>query len=679
MNQTLKYAMAAVLASALAAPAFAQSTNFPDAPENHWAYEALGRMKQEGLLVGYPDGLFRGSRLATRYELAVAMDAVWMNLKAVTDGLNGQIKALEDKEGTDSADIANLKSEVDGIKSDLAAMKGWGDDIAALKKAADTFTDEFKAMGVDVNAMKTELASYGDRITALEKVKLPFVVSGDLNFVGLAGYGYSNGFGITPDGRLTGISHNVAYSSDLAEGAIGYGGHYVVGADKDLSLYGELGINIASPKDDASKVAYGATVVVGNTLATSVSNPGTGFGNQSSSPTLVGYTEGNESVYVDRAWVKFNTKLASVDTDVTIGRQGHKIDALLYKRPDTAWFYNNPRWSNGEWTYDGLDATFKAGPAKITLFGGRTSDNSSIGAINGGSGSSELLFVQPLMAGRIHPEGYRDGSSAPLITIDTPSLGDVFVDNELGLQAGVPIGANGKINLAYLWLASDQFDPSLGNPQPDGVRVYGGDATFHYAGFRLNGAYGKSDVYQGGSDIVDRDNDAWWVSLSKKIDIVNLKAGYEYIAPLYGAPGDWGRIGTWWNPTDIQGWNASARVKLTPTISLDGKGQWVTGTGQGKTLPFGGETNPTDATFADYQVTLKYHPGPYEASVGFETVHAALPGAVSEYENWYNLGFGWNASENAKVSLLWQISNANLQSGYVFRGGLIGTQLTVKF
>ena len=44
MKNTLKYALGAVLTAALVAPAMAQD-NFPDVPENHWAYEALAKMK----------------------------------------------------------------------------------------------------------------------------------------------------------------------------------------------------------------------------------------------------------------------------------------------------------------------------------------------------------------------------------------------------------------------------------------------------------------------------------------------------------------------------------------------------------------------------------------------------------------------------------------------------------
>ena len=82
MKRTFKYALSAILTAAIVLPAVAQD-NFPDVPDNHWAFEALARMKKDGLLVGYPDGLFRGGRPASRYELAVAMHAVWYAPKMV--------------------------------------------------------------------------------------------------------------------------------------------------------------------------------------------------------------------------------------------------------------------------------------------------------------------------------------------------------------------------------------------------------------------------------------------------------------------------------------------------------------------------------------------------------------------------------------------------------------------
>lgn len=47
--------------------------NFPDVPENHWAYAYVDDLASKGLLLGYPDGEFKGDRTMTRYEFAAVM------------------------------------------------------------------------------------------------------------------------------------------------------------------------------------------------------------------------------------------------------------------------------------------------------------------------------------------------------------------------------------------------------------------------------------------------------------------------------------------------------------------------------------------------------------------------------------------------------------------------------
>ena len=47
-----------------------QTKNFPDVPENHWAYKYVATLAGNGYLEGYPDGDFHGDRTMTRYEWA---------------------------------------------------------------------------------------------------------------------------------------------------------------------------------------------------------------------------------------------------------------------------------------------------------------------------------------------------------------------------------------------------------------------------------------------------------------------------------------------------------------------------------------------------------------------------------------------------------------------------------
>jgi len=130
-------------------PAFAQRDNFPDVKDTHWAFEAVNRLKKEGIITGYPDGTFKGKQFITRYELATLLYAIYTNLKNVTDGLDAQVKALDAKVngmstntgGGDSktVDTSDLKRAIESTQKEVSAMKAWGSDINTLKKMADSY------------------------------------------------------------------------------------------------------------------------------------------------------------------------------------------------------------------------------------------------------------------------------------------------------------------------------------------------------------------------------------------------------------------------------------------------------------------------------------------------------------------------------------------------------------
>lgn len=50
-----------------------KSKIFPDTPENHWAYDYVAVVAGNGILEGYPNGRFDGSRAMTRYEMAAVI------------------------------------------------------------------------------------------------------------------------------------------------------------------------------------------------------------------------------------------------------------------------------------------------------------------------------------------------------------------------------------------------------------------------------------------------------------------------------------------------------------------------------------------------------------------------------------------------------------------------------
>jgi hypothetical protein len=133
---------AVLLLAAVAVAAQAQSGAPSDVPRNHWAFEAVDTLFREGLLKGYPDGTFKGSRPLSRYELAAVLDGVNRKLQARLDAiqagkaqaspieraeLEAQIRALRG----DVDELKPIRSELNSLTERLALMQG---DLANIRK-----------------------------------------------------------------------------------------------------------------------------------------------------------------------------------------------------------------------------------------------------------------------------------------------------------------------------------------------------------------------------------------------------------------------------------------------------------------------------------------------------------------------------------------------------------------
>lgn len=66
------------------------SKDFPDVPENHWAYEAVSRLAGNGVIQGYEDGKYHGDRTMTRYEMAEII------YNALSKGAKAEKKLVEE-------------------------------------------------------------------------------------------------------------------------------------------------------------------------------------------------------------------------------------------------------------------------------------------------------------------------------------------------------------------------------------------------------------------------------------------------------------------------------------------------------------------------------------------------------------------------------------------------------
>jgi len=684
MNRTLKLALAAVLTGGFVISAFAQD-NFPDVPDNHWAYEALARLKKDGLLVGYPDGLFRGNRPASRYELAVAIHATYVHLKSITDGLQAEIDQI--KNGDMAGQIQALKDAVAQLQDEVNSMKGWGADIDNLKKLADQFQKELASLGVDVEGLKKDLADLSKRVGVLEAHRLPFDIHGDASFYLIGGNSSGRKFGLTETGQLVGdrLATGSSLVTTITSSAVKrptdpFTSNTLVpaGIDQDSAIYHELTLRITSNNDTGPK--WHGDIVIGDLLGSSQAPTQV----NTAAPTSP-FSVATESVYVQDLAVDFDTSIAGQGLAAELGRTGYEVDPYIFKRPDVLPYFTNDRWSDGKYYFDGGILGFHWSGVKLDIFGGKANQETSTTGLN----------YETLAVGKV-------GVGASGLGLSY-GYGAIPVSQELGLNLGVPLGQNGKLDLAYIWFGSNTGDnvsgvlasgAASGWPAANRADVYGGDVKYNFGGgFKFNGGYSASDLDEGSHSLTSRKNYAWHAGLGYDAAKWGADIGYRQILPQFGAPGDWGRIGTWWNPTDIEGPWANAHVKLSDQFTLKASAEWDQGTGSTINLPaaFGGGSVKgltSSDTIADYKADLGYKLNDaWDFDLGFEYVPIHSPGSNNPYESWYNFGLGYNLSDQARLSFLYQYSAADFKTGSSsfgsisgkLAGSLLTTQLTVKF
>jgi hypothetical protein len=119
MKKTLVTAITTALVVGAASTTFAAANPFSDVPRDNWAYDAVTKLAQDGVVNGYGDGSFRGDATITRYEMA----QIVAKAMAKTD-VSAADKATIDKLAAEYADelnnlgvrVDNLEKKVDNVK-----------------------------------------------------------------------------------------------------------------------------------------------------------------------------------------------------------------------------------------------------------------------------------------------------------------------------------------------------------------------------------------------------------------------------------------------------------------------------------------------------------------------------------------------------------------------------------
>ena len=598
---------------------------FPDVPWDHWAYDAVATLAEKGIIVGYPDGYFKGNRPLTRYEFACALRNALERIKAeitpptvdvsalqnAINDLRSRVEALEKAapEGV-PADLLNrlsaveqqlqqaaTKSELEAVRNEVAALQQRvaglqisPEDIQTLRRLINEFRDELATLGVDVDEMRKDLDALTQRVVALEEKIGKFSVSGVATYImrGEKPKEIAN-----PPTDLNGVALNP--NDNMLK-------NLFAGYDADVNM----GFKVNETTDLALAI----------------------WGRDWTNPSKMTSAADTSTIYK-----LYLTTTPAANTKLTVGKFPFQLTPYTLKLADPDVYTVIPKFDEGNYIISGGKLDVDVKPAKVSLFA----------ATN--KGPADLRIVVP---------------------------GPVTVDQFAGARIELPNLIELIPSLGLTYYKAGLGAAGLVNPYVD---VYGADIAIAppVKNLSIVGEWtqmkAKDDT---GALNIDKDNNAIDAAISYAVtNDIKVKAGYKKVEQNFMTPGYWERILWMRNPNNIKGGYGDISWTGLKNLALNIHGAFY----EIDKGPTAGDKINHYLAEVKYALTSKiglqlgYEYGQYKPTVGAEDKLGYL-----------TLGVSYELGKDTALSLLYQ--NIDLKWAAPTpeqKGDLIVTQVSVKF
>lgn len=606
-------------------------------------YQFLESLRVKGILNGYPDGMFRGGRTLTRWELAYALERAiqWVlhNTQVDLSPINSRIDQQDQRIGALEGRVNDLGNRVDGLANDVNGLRGrldaidpklaqYAQDIQKLYEYARRFEPLIAQMGTDINMLKAKVDDLTKRVGDLEK--RPKLFGGA--FFGIRSDRAHGGY-VDFDGRVYGVGNQTG--SGLV--------------NTPLVLH-QFQLGVTTPIDN--KAEFSGDLIFGN------------YKQALGSFAQIGPFNTNPAgeTYVNTLTITAPLGALGRGGGIVLGRYKLQATPLTLWKPDVDRGFYNPMVDDGMYRVDGVKITTSFGSVGFTAFGGQTKSvqdvagnpiNSPLAGASGAFGSpgdNNVAVPAPaILAGGNKPIGQ-------------PYLGQMVVDQLAGIQLSLPVRQFGGGHVRFTAIdtsAERGVNAGLGFTN---VLILGSDFDVRLSdNLTLSGEWAKTITGDGRHRTVNPyENNAFSGSLGYTSGNLMVKAGYKYVDPLFYAPGYWGCVGNWLNPTNVQGPNVALSYNFNENFGVKASGEFLTGARNRGLLNL---TSDDDITrvLAGIRWNIAKN---FQTTVDWEGVYWSLDntrfdgtGKVHPFEQYITLGTGYNLTDNTLLRLNYRIGN----------------------
>ena len=593
----------------------AGSAQMQDVPPNHWAYQAIRQLVREGLLGGYPDRTFRPNETVTRAQFAQAIARAYQNLIARLAEIQQRLDSLQPKTEPPTPPQPNtLRDTLRQLQQEVETLKQLRSAFDNLQRLAQEFEPELRQQQLVIEDLRDEWKSLEERVRALERQYARF--TGEVYFGTVGTHSFDKRSAYTLNGTEINPSGKLLQSFQSAH---------------ELVLHLNQQVN---PTINAR-----ATFIFGNYLPylRAASRNANIFGADRTHQSI-----GNTDFAVWEAVIETPIVLFGRTFQATVGRYPLQLSRYTFQRIEPDFYLNLPHYRDRAHRLDGFLLSSDYGALGMKLF---------FGSSWASRGHNTPLFP-------IYFANYNSSVSAPadqLFGLHLTYRTKVFTD--IPLEANLTYFAAG-IGGTYQRLSNTVID------RIDRADVLGISLASEYTGIKVSLDFAQSILWRGDNRAIGSKNRAFDVGaqyqLSERWDIL---LGYREIDPYFVTPGNWGRIGYAYNPSDIKGSYLTTHYKVGERLNLTLSTDFYTG----KRALASQKNDRLQRLLltANYQLGGRWR---FEAS--YENVRWEINNRQFKPEwNYLTLNASYNLTQDTDLHFLYQIIDANGKGARELSGG----------
>ena len=598
-------------------------TQMRDVPPGHWAYQAIRELVRLRILEGFPDGEFKPNRRITRAEFAQAIARAYRVMEGRIREVEARLNQLAPSPEQATQPLPQER-QVQELQQTVRELQQLRSAVETLQRLAQEFEPELSALSISMRDLRRELASLEERIRLEERRKSR--LTGDVTLAVFGTHSYDGRSAFTLNGN-----------------AINPTGKFL----QSVGVLHELGVNIDMPIHE--QVDAKATLIVGNYLP--YTREATRLADSQRLNTNA-YSVGATDIAVWEAYITAPLELFGTQILAQVGRVPLKLTPYTFQRIEPDYYLDFERYRDRANRADGavLSATF-----------GRLSAQAFFLSSYGIRSNTTRFFP-------IHFANHNASVSAP-------------ADQLAGVRMNYPFSITGyPVQLGATYFAAGvgrnrAFNHLVNNVRTDvnRVDVLGFDLQATVSEVDIRFEYALSHLMRGDNRVVGSRNKAFDISAGYRFtERWDALIGYREIEPYFVAPGNWGRIGYLYNPSDLKGTYLNTTYQAADNLTLRLTADFYTGTAK---LPLNRGYQSRDRMRrvlleANYRYTPRWRFHLTYENVGWEINSPALNGQRGKPEwNYLTLRAAYDLGQNIEFNLLYQYINTDGKGVALLSGG----------